>query len=176
MGYRCSMHVVPDIKLASARDAEDIAAMSRDFIEQGLGWSWTAARVLRAICHSGTNVAIAREGNIAMAREGNMTSAREGELEAFGIMHYGDESAHLSLLAVRPAARRKGLATLLLAWLEHSARVAGMECIRLEARADNPQALAFYLHCGFSPVASVPGYYQGAIDALRFEKRLSLRA
>ena len=154
------MHVLPDIKLATAHDAQDIAAMSRDFIEQGLGWSWTAARVLRAIRDSGTNVAV----------------ARIGQLEAFGIMNYGDDAAHLSLLAVRPASRRKGLATQLVAWLEQSARVAGIERIRLEARSDNPQALAFYLKHGYSQVARVAGYYQGEIDALRFEKVLSLRA
>ena len=162
------MQVVPDIKLASAQDAQDIAAMSRDFIEQGLGWSWTTARVLRAIRDRSTNVAIAREGNI--------TSTHAGQLDTFAIMHYGDEAAHLSLLAVRPAARRKGMATQLLAWLEHSARVAGIERIRLEVRADNPQALAFYLHCGFVETARVAGYYQGQIDAMRFEKVLSLRA
>jgi ribosomal protein S18 acetylase RimI-like enzyme len=152
------MHVVPDIRLATAQDAADIAAMSRDFIEQGLGWSWTAARVLRSIRDRSTNVAV----------------ARTGQLEAFGIMNYGDDAAHLSLLAVHPASRRKGLATQLVAWLELSARVAGMERIRLEARSDNPQALAFYLQCGFSQVASVQGYYQGQIDALRFEKVLRL--
>ena len=157
MGYRYGMHVVPDITLATAQDAADIAAMSRDFIEQGLGWSWTVARVLRAIKDRASNVAI----------------ARAGQLEAFGIMHYGDDAAHLALLAVRPASRRKGLATQIVGWLELSARVAGLEHIRLELRSDNPHALAFYTGLGFTQIARVSGYYQGAIDALQLEKRLS---
>ena len=49
----------PTIRLASRFDAAGIAALSRDRIEQGLGWSWTAPRVLRSIHDRGTNVVVA---------------------------------------------------------------------------------------------------------------------
>src|SRR5678816_4611592 len=50
------------IRLASADDALTIARMSRDLIEQGLGWSWTPLRVRRSIAEASTNVALALHG------------------------------------------------------------------------------------------------------------------
>jgi [ribosomal protein S18]-alanine N-acetyltransferase len=144
------------IRLALAQDAALIAEMSRDYVEHGLGWSWTTARVLAAVNNQATNVAVT------------------GALAGFGIMHYGDDSAHLALLAVRPARQRCGLGTLLLEWLEKPARVAGIECIRLEARADNPNAIAFYRRQGFHEVGRIAGYYRGTVDAVRLEKRLDV--
>jgi len=150
------MTVNTRIRLAVTQDAALIAEMSRDYVEHGLGWSWTPARVLAAVNNRATNVAVA------------------GELLGFGIMHYGDDSAHLALLAVRPARQRCGLGTLLLEWLEKPARVAGIECIRLEARVDNPGAIAFYRHQGFREAGCLAGYYRGTVDAVRMEKRLDV--
>ncbi len=145
------------IRLALPQDAANIAEMSRAYIEQGLGWSWTRARVLGAIRDASTNVVVAQE---------------QGMVLGFGIMQYGDESAHLSLLAVKPRHRHKGLGTQLVAWLEQPALAAGIGRIRVEARADNPRAIAFYQRQGFRDLATISGYYQGAIDAVRLEKKL----
>ena len=151
------MIVVPSIRLATAKDAYAIAEMSRGQIEHGLGWSWTAPRVLRAIRHSSTNVVVAHETD---------------ELVGFGIMDYGESKAHLALLAVHPERRESGIGRRVLEWLETCARTAGLECIELEARADNPVALGFYALLGFERTGTVPGYYQGRIDALRLRKWL----
>ena len=105
------MLALPDIRLATPADAAGIADMSRDCIEHGLPWSWTAARVLQAIHDPLTNVAV---------------HARRGQLQGFGIMQYGDDDAHLLLLAVSPVARHQGLGRGLTAWLEHTARTAGV--------------------------------------------------
>lgn len=145
------------IELAVPGDSAAIAAMSRDYIETGLGWSWTAARVLRSIRDKTTNVAVLRH---------------RAELLGFGIMHYGDEHAHLALLAIHLEHRQRGLASALLGWLEECAAVAGLQAVRLEARVDNPGAIAFYLSQGYGRVGSVPGYYSGEIDAVRLEKLL----
>ena len=37
------MITLPSIRLATSQDAALIAEMSRDYIEHGLGWSWTPA-------------------------------------------------------------------------------------------------------------------------------------
>jgi [ribosomal protein S18]-alanine N-acetyltransferase len=150
---------IPPVRLAALSDAAMIAEMSRDYIEYGLGWSWTPARVLAAIRERATNTAVVAQGE---------------DLAAFGIMHYGDDTAHLALLAVRPNLQQRGLGALLLNWLEKPALVAGIECIRLEARADNPNALAFYRKQGFREASRMPGYYRGAVDAVRMEKRLGV--
>lgn len=148
---------VPPICLAMPDDARAIAEMSRDCIEYGLGWSWTPGRVLMALGDRATNVAIIRE---------------RGRLLGFGIMHYGLERAHLSLLGVDPGHRRRGHASSLLAWLEKCADTAGTPRILVEARADNPGALAFYRRHGYRPLQRIPGYYRGLVDAERLEKRL----
>ena len=79
-------------ELAAETDALAIARMSRDLIETGLGWSWTAARVLRSIRHPETLVLVARQGS---------------QIIGFAIMGFGEEAAHLSLLAVDPSHRRR---------------------------------------------------------------------
>lgn len=148
---------VPDIQLACGSDAERIASMSRDYIEGGLVWSWVPARVLRSIRDVDSNVAVVRANST---------------LIGFGIMQYGEATAHLALLAVHPAHRNGGLGSRLLAWLEKPARVAGITRIHVEARADSPLAVAFYRRQGYEQCAVVSGYYQGRIDAVRLSKPL----
>jgi ribosomal-protein-alanine N-acetyltransferase len=151
------MMVLPVIRLADAGDAQAIARLSRDEIEHGLSWRWTAARVRAAIRDSATNVAVAHHA---------------GELAGFGIMRYADHHAHLTLLAVSPAHREAGVGRYLLEWLEKCARTAGLERILVEARADNPVALGFYALQGYERSGVVRGYYEGRIDAVRMTKSL----
>ena len=151
------MILIPNNTLAVPADAAGIAVMSREYIEYGLGWSWTTSRVRKSIVDRATNVAVIRERD---------------ELAGFGIMRYGDYKAHLVLLCVHAAHRQRGLGAQLLAWLEKCATTAGLERIELEARADNPVALAFYRGQGYRQTGQVAGYYQGAVDAVRLEKSL----
>lgn len=149
------------IRLATREDARAIAELSRSEVEHGLPWRWTTPRVTRALRDRGTNVAVALEYEA---------------LAGFGIMVYAEDTAHLSLLAVRPASRRCGVATALLVWLERVARVAGVEQIELEARQDNAPALAFYRGHGYQPVDTLIGYYLGMEDAVRLRKVLAVRS
>jgi ribosomal protein S18 acetylase RimI-like enzyme len=151
------MTVIADIPitLASLDECAQIASMSRDYIEQGLGWSWRPARVAAAIKDRETNVAVLRA---------------RGGLAAFGIMSYHREHAHLQLLAVRRAYRRSGCGSAILLWLEHVAEVAGLVEIRVEARNDNPAALAFYRKHGYRKIADVPAMYRGTHDGIRLVK------
>jgi ribosomal protein S18 acetylase RimI-like enzyme len=148
---------IPLIRLATAADAAAIADMSRKHIESGLGWSWTPARIAAAISDPSTNVALIDQPDGVLA---------------FGIMHYAERSAHLALLAVDPAQRRRGIAARLVAWLEKSADTAGIERIRVEARSDNPEALAFYQKLGYVEIDRLARYYRGVLDAVRLEKTL----
>ncbi|HXN11020.1 MAG TPA: GNAT family N-acetyltransferase [Steroidobacteraceae bacterium] len=151
------MAAVAQFRLAARADAAQIALMSREFIEYGLPWSWTGERVLHAIADRSSNVVLA--------------AGRSGVL-GFGIMHYGDAHAHLALLAVQPAHRQQGWGGRLLNWLLEPARSLGLLRVLVEARADNPRAIAFYERHGFSRRATVAGYYRGAIDAVRLERPL----
>ena len=146
-----------DISLAVASDAASISELSRDAIEQGLPWSWTARRVARSIRDRSTNVVVARQARLLLG---------------FGIMKYEEEEAHLLLLAVHAAQRRKGVGSALLAWLEATVSVAGIGIVRLETRARNDEARSFYRHHGFEEVGLHEGYYQGVEDAMRMAKDL----
>jgi ribosomal-protein-alanine N-acetyltransferase len=147
------------LRLADRSDAPGIAALSRDRIEQGLGWSWTAPRVLRSIRDQAANVVVAEEAV---------------RLRGFGIMKYHDDEAHLLLLAVQAQAGRRGIGTALVEWLEASARVAGIGQVYLEARLTNGAARAFYARLGYREIQTLPGYYQGVEAAVRLAKDLWL--
>ena len=146
------------VELATPGDAAAIAAMSRDEIERGLGWSWTESRVRRAILNPDTNVAVIRE---------NRTIA------AFGIMSYRDEAAHLLLFAVRRSQQRKGMGSVMLGWLEEVAQAAGLPRVFVECRRDNAAARNFYGEHGYHEVVISKGYYSGVMDAIRLEKWLA---
>jgi ribosomal-protein-alanine N-acetyltransferase len=143
--------------LARNSDAREIAEMSRDLIEQGLSWSWTPARVQHFIC--------GRESSVVVAR-------REQRIAAFAIMHFGDEVAHLNLLAVAPEHRRQGLGRKLMEWLTATALDAGVFRINLELRDHNEPARQFYERLGFEQLGVVQGYYQGREAALRMSRQL----
>lgn len=149
------------IRLATRDDARAIAALSRTEIEHGLPWRWTPPRVQRCIADARTNVCVA---------------VQAGAMLAFGIMVYADDTAHLSLLAVNPRARRQGVGSAVLQWLERVARIAGIERVRLEARHDNAAALAFYRRHGFAPTETVAGMYLGVADGVRLQKVLASHA
>jgi ribosomal-protein-alanine N-acetyltransferase len=87
-------------------------------------------------------------------------------------MHFLMEDAHLLLLAVSPPYQRRGVGGRLLAWLEKSARVAGIGRIHLEVRAENQEAQSFYKALGFNQERLIPGYYNGKDAAARMVKNL----
>jgi ribosomal-protein-alanine N-acetyltransferase len=147
------------IRIATPADAAAIAAMSRDYIEQGLGWSWTAGRVERSIRDPDTNVAVVRELRAIIA---------------FGIMCYREEIAHLLLFAVRRSHQRKGIGSVVLGWLENVARAAGTVRIHVECRRDQPAARNFYGEHGYHELVISKGYYSGVKDAIRLEKWLAV--
>jgi [ribosomal protein S18]-alanine N-acetyltransferase len=145
------------IRFATVADAEAIARMSRDQIEQGLPWRWTPQRVLRTIRDPNTNVVVV-DGEDAIA--------------AFGIMFYAEDDAHLLLLAVRPAVQRAGIASAVLLWLEAAARSAGASRIRVEARRDNEAARSFYSEHGYHEHDIRPAMYSGLAAGVRLVKWL----
>ena len=148
------------LRLARPADANTIADLSRDLIEYGLRWRWTPARVAASIRAPNVNVLVACiHKNIA----------------GFAIMRYGDNDAHLDLLAVAPPYRRTGVGRQLIEWLEECAVVAGIFSVNLEVRAANEEAQLFYNRLGYRALIQLPGYYQGIEAGLRMGRDLSRR-
>ena len=146
-----------EVRLATLADAAEIAAMSRDYIEHGLPWGWRRARIARAINDPETNVAVV---------------GPQDALNAFGIMSYSDDNAHLLLFAVHHASQKKGIGSALLEWLEAVARTAGAQRICVEARADNLAARNFYCVNGYHERRIKKARYSGVVDGVYMEKWL----
>jgi ribosomal-protein-alanine N-acetyltransferase len=145
------------LRLATLADCGTIAAMSRDLIEHGLGWSWTPQRVARHIRNKDTATIVACDSD---------------KVIGFAIMYFGEEHAHLNLLAVRPQYQRGGIGRRLIAWLRESCLVAGVAVIYCELRASNATGRSFYKAFGFEETGTVPRYYFGVEAALCMALRL----
>lgn len=150
-----------EIALATAADAQRIALLSRDDVEQGLGWRWTPMRIVRMIEDAASNVVVARSA---------------GAFAGFGIMRYKDDEAHLLLLAVASTQRRQGVGSALVGWLETTALTAGIGVIYLEARTRNTEARAFYRRLGYTEFKLVHRLYSSSEDGVRIAKDLWLDA
>jgi ribosomal-protein-alanine N-acetyltransferase len=147
---------LPVFRLAKPADAYEIAVMSRYLVEVGLrGWSWNPERVAKAIRARDTNVVVA-------------TAATH--VVAFAIMEFGDTSAHLSLLGVKPSHQRCGIGRRMMDWLEDAALTAGITTIKLELRANNFGARCFYKMLGYNETAYVSGYYRGVETAVKMAR------
>jgi ribosomal-protein-alanine N-acetyltransferase len=140
---------------ARAADAARLATMSHEYVETGLKPAWSASRITWHIRHPESIVLTARAADV---------------VGGFAIMRYADDVAHLNLLAVDPAHRRRGLARRLMTWLEETAFTAGTFIIGLELRATNEAAFAFYSALGYRELGRVPGYYQGVEPAIRMAR------
>ena len=73
----------------------------------------------------------------------------------------GGESEVLSL-GVTPAARRRGIGSILLGEALNQARTHGATVMFLDVGAGNSPAIALYKRFGFAQVGSRPGYYTKA--------------
>jgi ribosomal-protein-alanine N-acetyltransferase len=134
------------ISVAHISEAVDLASVSRLHVEHGLRWRWTPAKIRQQILDPETMVLVA--------------SVR-GDIAGFAIMNFGDDHAHLLLLAVQPAYRRCRIGSSLLRWLEESCRTAGIQQIRLELRSTNRTARDFYVSAGFHFLGQISAYYDG---------------
>ena len=146
-----------DYRLEPARvtDAPRLAAMSQALIESGLRPAWGPQRISWYVRHPESVV---------------LTARSDRTIAGFAIMRYADEIAHLNLLAVDPAHRRRGIARRLMTWLEETALTAGTFIVGLELRAQNAAGQDFYRALGYREVGRVPGYYQGIEAAIRMER------
>ena len=73
---------------------------------------------------------------------------------------------------VVPAARREGLARLMLAHLEATARTAGAEVMIMETGTAQPEAMALYLAAGYEPIEPF-GHYRDAPRNRCYGRRLT---
>ena len=145
------------IEFARLSDATEISQLSRDEIEFGLGWNYTAYKIIRIIRNKSKNIVIARYN---------------GELAGFGVMTYRKDQANLDLLAVKKDYRRIKVGTKLVLWLEKVATTAGVSNVFVQLREKNTAAFSLYQNLGYQKLDSLPGYYQGIENAVLMAKSL----
>lgn len=126
--------------------------MSRDLIEAGLGWNYRKERMLGLICDPDAIAVVARHGK---------------QRVGFGVMTFGEQRAHLSLLAVYPTYQRRGIGQRVVEWLLESCKVAGILSVDVELRADNRAAYRLYRKLAFEETSRIAGYYSGRETAIR---------
>jgi len=86
------------------------------------------------------------------------------------------DELHITVLAVHPASRRRGLGRQLLEALLVGAQARGALHATLEVAADNGPALALYAACHFQTAGTRRGYYRNGQDALIQWKRIPTAA
>jgi ribosomal-protein-alanine N-acetyltransferase len=83
----------------------------------------------------------------------------DDRIAAFCVCWIIFDELHINTLAVGPADRRQGYATMLLEEVMSDAAAKGAQKATLEVRASNESALALYQGLGFRVAAKRPGYY-----------------
>ncbi|WP_292893486.1 MULTISPECIES: GNAT family N-acetyltransferase [unclassified Nitratireductor] len=80
--------------------------------------------------------------------------------------------ARLYSIAVAPEETGKGVAALLLHYVENAAYRRGFHTMRLEVRSDNKPAIRLYEKTGYRSFAQYENYYHDGMSALRYQKSL----
>ena len=154
----------PVYRLATAADAYEIAVMSRYLIEVGLrGWTWPPERVAKAIRARDTNVVVADV---------------KKHVVGFGIMDFGDTTAHLSLLAVKPTHQRCGIGRKLMALTEAAVarRGGGQLYIETSSRGVYARTRRFYRAAGYRQAARLADFYAPGDHKIIFCKNVAASA
>lgn len=111
-------------------------------------------------------------GLIARPTAETIVAEEGGEVIGYAMILFrrGTALARLYSLAVDPAAKARGIGTLLVKAAEDAAFEHDRPLIRLEVREDNVRAINLYQHHGYRPIGKYLAYYADHSNALRFEK------
>lgn len=140
-----------------ADDLPDLAALDRELFGAD-AWDVPAWRDLLA--GPGRRAWVARDA--------------DDRLEGYALAGTVAEVTDLLRIGVRPRARRRGLATGLLATLLEAAAGDGAERVLLEVSEANAGAVAFYARHGFTRIDARPRYYRDGSTALVLARAVRL--
>ncbi|MCL3778666.1 MULTISPECIES: ribosomal protein S18-alanine N-acetyltransferase [unclassified Actinomyces] len=137
--------------------------------------AWSAALLADELAAAGGPGADRAYAVVEQAPAAGQAAADRAALLGYAGLWYGDGrgDADLLTIATAPAARRRGVATLLLDHLLAEARRRGCEHVLLEVRASNTGAQALYARHGFEALGTRRRYYTAPDeDALVMRLRL----
>jgi ribosomal-protein-alanine N-acetyltransferase len=140
------MTPAPILQEVGADAADAVMQVMADAFDPAFGEAWTKAQCLGILGLPGVWLTLSRV---------------EEEPVGFALGRIILEDAELLLLGVRPAWRRRGIGSALLARTARIARLQGASRLHLEVR-DGNEAMALYCDSGFVRVGRRPGYYRGS--------------
>ncbi len=128
---------------------------------------WPTASLAAELCHENALLVLAElpAGAPPANVDGGGDPAGGANPVGYAAYRAAAGEAELLRLAVVPAARRRGIATALLAAGDDALAAAGVEICYLEVRAGNRAARAFYETAGFHAIGVRPRYYSDGDDA-----------
>ncbi|MDE2182615.1 MAG: ribosomal protein S18-alanine N-acetyltransferase [Alphaproteobacteria bacterium] len=118
------------------------------------------------------------DGLAALLAQPGTFAFLDGESLGFVLARVAGDESEILTLAVAPAARRRGIATRLLAAAAAEAQERGANTLFLEVSCKNDAAKSLYENMGFAEVGRRRGYYTdksgGKEDALVYRAELPL--
>ena len=116
-----------------------------------------------------------RTALMADANQAILASQDDDPPSGFAIWRLVSDEAEILTIGVVPAARRRGMAACLLAYLLDTTEKAGAASLFLEVDGGNDAAIGLYEKAGFEAVGARARYYRSGADALIMQKRLISR-
>lgn len=136
------------VQLAPGESADLDAVMDvmTSAFDAGYGEGWTRSQCAGILPLSGVVLMLARD--------------EHGAVHGFSLLRTVADEAELLLIAVAPAAQRRGVGAALLEHFIDHGRARGVRRLHLEVRDGNP-AVAMYQGYGFKPEGRRSKYYTG---------------
>lgn len=131
---------------AGADDLDAVMAIMTTAFPPDFGEAWTRSQCAGILPMAGVVLRLAHAG--------------DGSPAGFALTRVVADEAELLLIAVTPAARRRGVGQALIADCIALAAAAGATRLHLEVRECNP-AIALYQRAGFERAGRRRGYYHG---------------
>jgi ribosomal-protein-alanine N-acetyltransferase len=158
---------VNEIQLCDYEEADLPAVHALDQVCFPPGIAYSRAELRSFLHHPSSFSTVARAGDsilgFAIVRPVRRLSLNAGIRSMIPVLH-------LLTIDVAPAARRQGVGGSLMGWVVAKAEHLHTRSIVLEVAVDNDAAQCFYRNFGFCVTGSIPGYYNGTIDALQLER------
>lgn len=134
------------IRAAAEDDIQEILRIEREAITP----PWTHGMLLSEI-YNGDSIFI-------------LTSISAGSVTGFIILRRAADEAELLQIAVDKAARRRGIASMLMNAALDRARDAGVCAVYLEVRKSNSAAIGLYKKYGFTSAGTRKDYYASPVE------------
>lgn len=137
----------PLIRPGGREDIAGVDAVMRAAFDPRFGETWRPEQIAATLAAPGGRL-------LTLCEAG-------GGLIGFSLVRALAGEAELLLLAIAPAARRRGLGGRMLLTALEDCRQAGASAVFLEVREDNHPARRLYWRHGFVEIGRRPGYYRG---------------